>query len=75
MYPSMIFAFLAAAVLPLGSALSSPADEDGVLEPPPAEPLWRFQTSGQIWSSAVHDQGTLYFGSLDGGMYAVELIP
>jgi outer membrane protein assembly factor BamB len=37
------------------------------------KPLWTFQTGGQIWSSAVHDGGVLYFGSDDDSLYAVDL--
>jgi len=37
------------------------------------EPLWTFQTGGQIWSSAVHEAGVLYFGSDDDSLYAVDV--
>ncbi len=34
--------------------------------------IWQFATEGQIWSSASEAQGTLYFGSDDGHLYALE---
>lgn len=37
------------------------------------EPLWTFQTGGQVWSSAVHERGVLYFGSDDNSLYALDL--
>ncbi|MDZ3830580.1 MAG: PQQ-binding-like beta-propeller repeat protein [Sphingopyxis sp.] len=38
----------------------------------PGELLWDFRTDGQIWSPPTHDRGTLYFGSDDGHIYALD---
>lgn len=34
--------------------------------------LWRFQTGGPVWSSPVVSDGTVYVGSADGGLYALD---
>ncbi len=41
----------------------------------PAAPavIWKFTTGGQIWSSATHRDGILYFGSDDNCMYALRI--
>ncbi len=38
----------------------------------PGELLWKYKTAGQIWSSATAVNGTLYFGSDDGQLYALR---
>ena len=41
--------------------------------PPPAgAALWTFQTGAPIYSSPVVEAGTVYFGSDDGWLYAIE---
>jgi len=39
----------------------------------PGQVLGSFMTGGQIWSSAVHDGGTVYIGSDDGSLWALDL--
>jgi len=39
----------------------------------PGQVLGSFMTGGQIWSSAVHDAGTIYIGSDDGSLWALDL--
>lgn len=34
--------------------------------------LWSFKAGGPIWSSLTYDNGTLYFGSDDGALYALD---
>ena len=41
--------------------------------PPPGTLLWEFRTGGQIWGSLAHDAGTLYFGSDDRRLYALDI--
>jgi outer membrane protein assembly factor BamB len=36
------------------------------------ETLWSFQTQGAVWGSPAVSDGTVYFGSDDGNLYAVE---
>jgi len=38
----------------------------------PGSKLWEFRTGGQIWGSLTHDSGTLYFGSDDHRLYALD---
>ncbi len=43
--------------------------------PSPAQPetLWTFLTSGEVWSSpVVAEDGTIYFGSMDGSLYGLH---
>lgn len=44
--------------------------------PPPtgriAQPVWTFKTGGAIWSSPVVAENTVYFGSNDGIIYALQ---
>ncbi|MCP5115999.1 MAG: PQQ-binding-like beta-propeller repeat protein, partial [bacterium] len=44
----------------------------GVAIAGPGELLWKYETEGQIWSSATAVNGTLYFGSDDGQLYALR---
>lgn len=37
-----------------------------------AEPVWTFKSGGPIWSSPVVADGTVYFGSNDGNVYALN---
>jgi outer membrane protein assembly factor BamB len=37
-----------------------------------AQPVWTFKTDGAIWSSPVADEGSVYFGSNDGNIYALK---
>ena len=39
---------------------------------PPLELLWKFKTGGQIYASPVIANGTLYIGSTDGKLYALD---
>jgi outer membrane protein assembly factor BamB len=39
---------------------------------PPPEALWSFQTQGAIWGTPSVSGGTVYFGSDDGNLYAVN---
>ncbi len=41
--------------------------------PTQPETLWTFTTSGEVWSSpVVAEDGTIYFGSMDGSLYALN---
>lgn len=40
--------------------------------PAPGTRLWEFRAGGQIWGSLTHDAGTLYFGSDDHRLYALD---
>jgi outer membrane protein assembly factor BamB len=37
-----------------------------------AQPLWTFKTNGAIWSSPAVAANTVYFGSSDGAVYALQ---
>jgi len=39
---------------------------------PSREPLWTFSTQGVVWSSPTVLDGTVYIGSDDGNLYAIE---
>ena len=70
-------AFAAAFVLCLAATLLVGA-EDPITAPEkrdtrPGQVLATFTTSGQIWSSAVHEAGTVYVGSDDGAVWAFSL--
>lgn len=39
---------------------------------PVAQPLWTFKTDGAVWSAPVVADGTVYFGSYDGNVYALN---
>ena len=41
--------------------------------PQPGSVLWEFRAGGQIWGSLAHDAGTLYFGSDDRRLYALDI--
>ncbi len=80
------FAFLASAcqAAPAITATAMPAPTTAPPGPSPVpvtltptapaspEPLWTFQTEGAIWGSPAVDNGTVYVGSDDGNLYAVE---
>jgi len=56
----------------------SPGTENGetgetALEANAGDQLWKFETGGQIWSTPAVDDGTIFFGSDDGNLYAVDL--
>ena len=38
-----------------------------------ARPVRSLMTGGQVWSSPVHDNGTVYVGSDDGSLYALDV--
>ncbi len=42
------------------------------MAPASPEPLWTFQTESAIWGSPAIDNQTVYIGSDDGNLYAVE---
>jgi len=44
----------------------------GVAHASPGSKLWEFRAGGQIWGSLTHDAGTLYFGSDDHRVYALD---
>lgn len=48
-----------------GAYASAPADQYAGLQ-------WRFQTGGAVRSSPVVSDGAVYFGSSDGGLYALD---
>jgi len=52
-------------VLGLGSAARA--------EPAPGTLLWEYRADGAIWGSLAEDRGTLYFGSDDRHLYALDL--
>ena len=54
--------------LPTASPTASPVPTQGS----PPEPLWAFQTGGAIWGASAISDGTVYFGSDDGNLYAVD---
>jgi outer membrane protein assembly factor BamB len=68
----LILASLFVGALPFGGTLRQQDDGDGPSDAVQIEPLWRFPTSGQIWSSAVQEGGVLYFGSDDNCLYALD---
>lgn len=41
-------------------------------EPAPGSLLWEFRAGGAIWGSLAEDRGTLYFGSDDRNLYALD---
>lgn len=43
------------------------------LEPGTCPPLWTFATQGEVWSSPTVRDGTVYFGSDDHFLYAVDI--
>lgn len=45
----------------------------GVARAAPGDKLWEFRTGGPIWGSLAQDAGTLYFGSDDRRLYALDL--
>jgi outer membrane protein assembly factor BamB len=47
--------------------------EDAALDANTGDQLWKFQTGGQIWSTPVVNDGTVFFGSDDGNFYALDL--
>jgi len=53
-----------------GTAPVPPAPR--VFEGRVAQPVWTFKTDGPIWSSPVADEGSIYFGSNDGNIYALK---
>jgi len=53
-----------------------PADSPtagSTLEPGFRAPLWTFAAQGEVWSSPAVADGTVYFGSDDHSLYAVDL--
>ncbi len=52
----------------LGTGVAS-AQSESV---PVRDPVWTFQAGGAIWSSPAVHENTVYFGSDDGYLYAVE---
>lgn len=44
----------------------------GVAHAAPGTRLWEYRTGGQIWGPLTHDAGTLYFGSDDHRLYALD---
>lgn len=43
-----------------------------VAQATPGSKLWEFRAGGQIWGSLAHESGTLYFGSDDHRLYALD---
>ena len=39
---------------------------------PVAQPLWTYKTDGPVWSAPAVADGTVYFGSYDGNVYALN---
>jgi outer membrane protein assembly factor BamB len=60
------------AVMALGSGEET-QPEAAEIAARPGQVLGSFMTGGQIWSSAVHDDGTVYIGSDDGSLWALDL--
>lgn len=69
--------YLAAFVVCLAVTISVAAEEPKPAEAEkaaqPGEVLGTFVTGGQIWSSPVHEGGTLYVGSDDNSLWALDL--
>jgi outer membrane protein assembly factor BamB len=53
-------------------ALPASANPPPPVKGPVAEPVWTFPTRGPIWSSPAAAGGMVYFGSNDGGIYALK---
>jgi outer membrane protein assembly factor BamB len=74
----VLIAMLASACQPATAVLGTPtaaplptASPTATAVPAP-EPLWTFQTEGAIWGTPAVSDDTVYFGSDDGNLYAVE---
>ncbi len=72
MQQTLALALLATGSLTLGGMSFSQEAKNSQAEPASVDPLWRFQTTGEIWSTAVMGKETLYFGSDDNSLYAVN---
>jgi len=53
--------------------LGSVAQAKAAPDPGPGTLLWSYQAGGPIWGSPALDRGTLYFGSDDGKLTALDL--
>ena len=58
--------------LPTVLPIASPTAKLVPTQVSPPEPLWAFQTGGAIWGASVISDGTVFFGSDDGNLYAVN---
>ncbi len=62
-----------AAVVALTSCTPTVAvDAAATIQPAPPPVLWSFQTNGAIWGTPSIDDQTVYIGSDDGNLYAVD---
>ncbi|MGB7539401.1 MAG: PQQ-binding-like beta-propeller repeat protein [Anaerolineales bacterium] len=52
---------------------ADPSPAGPTLEPGFRAPLWTFATAGEVWSSPTVAGGTVYFGSDDHALYAVDI--
>src|SRR5512135_215452 len=62
------------AVPPTPTALPPTPTAIAPLEEGTRAPLWTFATQGEVWSSPSVANGTVYFGSDDHFLYAVDII-
>jgi glucose dehydrogenase len=72
---SLVFCLALAVSVPAVSSVAS--DEKTTAQAKqgnkPGQVLASFMTGGQIWSSPVHESGTIYVGSDDGSLWALDL--
>ena len=61
----------------LGDGLVIVGSEDGIVyafQQEDGAATWHFQTGGRVWSTPTVANGRVYFGSMDGNLYAVTTI-
>ena len=59
-------------VTAIPSTTPAPTDTSQPTPAPGAKALWSFQSEGPIWGTPAISEGTVYFGSDDHNLYAVE---
>ncbi len=68
-HPTIRLPFLLAALLAIAAAAAA---EEREATPEPGEVLAEHVTGGQVWSSPVHHEGTIFIGSDDGALWALD---